>query len=65
MISTTILRDGNILSDWQLLSLPCDMNKFNLDDVYNCVSNTYVIFYLYFNKGFYLGYHACKEITRK
>ncbi|VVC24553.1 Hypothetical protein CINCED_3A007903 [Cinara cedri] len=38
IISTTMLRDGNILSDWQFLSLPDNMNKFNLNDVYNCVA---------------------------
>jgi len=38
---TSMLRDGNILADWKMLYLPEDMNKFNLDDVYNSVSNLY------------------------
>jgi len=36
---TTILREGNILKDWKMLYMPEEMNKFNLDDVYNSVSN--------------------------
>lgn len=39
MICTTILRKGNILDGWKLLSMPENMNKFHLDNVYNCVSN--------------------------
>ncbi|XP_022170633.1 uncharacterized protein LOC111033963 isoform X1 [Myzus persicae] len=35
---TTILRDGNILKDWKMLYMPEDMNKMNLDDVYNSVA---------------------------
>ncbi|KAL4131270.1 hypothetical protein QTP88_008607 [Uroleucon formosanum] len=35
---TTILRDGNILKDWKMLYMPEEMNKFNLDDVYNSVA---------------------------
>ncbi|XP_025196437.1 uncharacterized protein LOC112595429 isoform X2 [Melanaphis sacchari] len=35
---TTILRDGNILKDWKVLNMPEEMNKFNLDDVYNSVA---------------------------
>lgn len=46
---TTILRDGNKLDNWKMIYMPEDMNKFNLDDVYNSVSNTFVclLFFVY------------------
>lgn len=36
---TTLLRDENMLTDWRLLTMPENMSKFHLDDVYNSVSD--------------------------
>lgn len=52
---TTILRDGNILADWKTINLPENMNKFHLDNVYNCVSILFVHLLLVLRKLFHSG----------
>lgn len=64
---TSLLREGNVLVDMKTLSLPEDMHKFHLDDVYNTVSNIgFLYFYNLFKKCTHnSGDRTIEKFTRK